>query len=66
MKLIHFKENQFNTLYSVPLFEVKNILLRYESEVVPDETVSEQVKEIIENGTFDSSNNFILGGVSNA
>lgn len=64
--LLYFKENQFNTLYSVPLFEVKNILLRYKSEVVPDETVSEQVKEIIEKGTFDNSDKFILGGVSNA
>jgi hypothetical protein len=64
--LLYFKENQFNTLYSVPLFEVKNILPRYKSEVVPNETVSEQVKEIIENGTFDSSDKFVLGGVSNA
>ena len=64
--LLYFNENQFNTLYSVPLFKVKNILLRYKSKSIPDESVSEQVKEIIENGTFDSSDKFILGGVSNA
>ena len=64
--LLYFNGNQFNTLCSVPLFEVKNILPRYKSEVVPGEAVSEQVKEIIENGTFDSSDKFILGGVSNA
>ena len=64
--LLYFNENQFDTLYSVPLFEVKNILLRYKSESVPHESVSEQVTEIIENGTFDSSNIFIIGGASNA
>lgn len=64
--LLYFNENQFNTLYSIPLFEVKNILLRYKSEALPDEGVSELVEEIIEKGTFDSSDKFILGGDFNA
>ena len=64
--LLYFNENQFGTLYSVPLFEIGNILLRYKSEVLPDGSIPEQVEAIIENGTFDTTNSFILGGPQNA
>jgi hypothetical protein len=48
------------------LLKIKNILLRYKSETLPTATTSEQINNLIESGTFDNADSFMLGGKDNA
>ena len=64
--LLYFYENQFDTLYSVPLFRIRDVLIRYKSRMIPNNTASDEVNALIESGVFDSSDSFTIGGVSDA
>jgi hypothetical protein len=64
--LLYFRENEFNTLYSYPLYKVENVLLRYRTDNEPKAHISEKVNEIIDTGVFDAIEKFSLGGEVNA
>lgn len=64
--LLYFKEKRFDTLYSAPLYKIKNVLARYRSDNEPPASISEKVYGIIDSGRFDSAERFELGGNDNA
>lgn len=64
--LLYFKEADYKKVYSVPLYEIKNILLTRKAENVPEPNVSQKIHEIIDSGTFDDFAEFILGDDHNA
>ena len=64
--LLFFIKDEYDRLYSIPLFKISNILLRHKSDTLPDDPTSEQINTLIESGVFDSSDIFILGGEHNA
>ena len=64
--LLYFWENEYDTLYSVPLYKIKNILPRYKIDREPPDNISDKIHSIIESGEFDIQERFSLGGKNNA
>lgn len=64
--LLYFEKDKFDTLYSIPIFNVSKILLLEETTREPNEEISKQVNILVENGKFDEKEHFFLGGDSNA
>lgn len=64
--LLYFKDEKYDTLYSTPLYQIKNILIKHRPGSEPPTTISEAVNSIIDSGEFDSSKSFVLGGNDNA
>ena len=59
--LLYFEEGNFNTLYSTPLYKIKNILIKNKSNIDPPISISNKVHAIIDSGEFDNAESFILG-----
>ena len=64
--LLYFKDEKYDTLYSTPLYQIKNILIKHRPASEPPTTISETVNSIIDSGEFDSAKSFVLGGNDNA
>ncbi len=62
---LFFKQNEYDILYSVPIYKIENILLRYKANE-PDARISEKIHALIERGDFDQTELFYLGGNCNA
>ena len=58
---LYFEENKYDILFSIPLYRLKNILLRYRTKTVPPEILSDQIHKIIESEAFDGTECFSLG-----
>ena len=64
--LLYFKDEKYDILYSTPLYQIKNILVKRRSNTEPPITISKEVHDIIDSGEFDSARSFFLGGNDNA
>ena len=59
--LLYFKENDYSTLYSTPLYKIRKINKKYSPKVEPPLNIREKVYGIIDSGEFDSADKFTLG-----
>ncbi len=60
--VLYFYENQFNIIYSTPLYKFKNILCRGKSRSEPSADISRRINMMIDEGIFADSSEFIIGG----
>ena len=63
---MYFEKDKFDTLYSIPIFNISKVLFIEETTREPDEEISMQVNMLVETGQFDEKEQFILGGDSYA
>ena len=63
--LLYFEKDKFDTLYSIPIYNVSKIILLEETTREPNEEISKQVNMLVETGKFDEQEHFFLGGDSN-
>ncbi len=61
--LLYFKENCFDFLYSVPIYDVKKLANRQLRYSDPPSEVIEFINDVLESGCFDESDKFIIGDV---
>ena len=64
--LLYFKENNHNVLYSIPIYKLKNVLLRYKAKEIPDPKTADRIYALIESGDFDKIDSVSVGGDENA
>ncbi len=58
--LLFFKENNFKTIYSIPIYKITKILFRYKIEIEPERQIVEKVHEIIDTGEYANAIEFQL------
>lgn len=64
--LLYFKDNNFDTLYSTPLYSISKILPLRSNGIEPPTDISPQIYEIIENEEFADFECFDLDGGNHA
>ena len=64
--LLYFKDEKYDTLFSTPLYKIKNILVKNRTASEPPITLSDAINNIIDSGEFDSAESFMLGENNNA
>ncbi len=56
--VLYFKNDEYDTLFSVPLFKIKRTLLLHKKPETPNPDVSNKINQLIDCGDFDSAENF--------